>query len=165
MQGLVRVLGEAPGYAAEWDIGERLAGLQTDPAIRQKYLQDRSAATAEAFAMMGPEAEAARARAAREREIAAGAQYGLGTDVETGGLSGWAGRGLRASHRQYEVESGIGAGMWGGAPGAPTVEPWRGAVERLADGLDRNQQTLERIANYTEASKKPERVVMRGEVE
>ena len=157
MQGLVRVLGEAPEYADSWDIGQRLESIQMDPMIRQKYLQDRSAATAEAFALMGPESEAARERAARVRALGAEAGYGMGVDLETGEARFW----RRAAMAGDERSALRGGGGYGGYYDmTPRVE--RSAEDRLAEALDRNQKALEEIAENTRTDKKPERVAQPG---
>jgi len=159
MQRLVRVLGEAPGYAAEWDIGERLADIQTDPAIRQKYLQDRSAATAEAFALMGPEAEAARERMARRRAVGAEVGYGMGVDLETG-EAGYRTRVLSGEYARETARTGqFGPYYDVRQPSGPETQ------DRLEKALQENARVLREIAENTRADKKPERVVMRGEVE
>ncbi len=159
MQGLVRVLGEAPGYAAEWDIGERLADIQTDPAIRQKYLQDRSAATAEAFALMGPEAEAARERMARRRAVGAEVGYGMGVNLETG-EAGYRTRVLSGEYARETARTGqFGPYYDVRQEGGPEMQ------DRLENALQENARVLREIADNTRADKKPERVVMRGEVE
>lgn len=148
-QLLAKVLGEAPEFAKTYDIGERLAAIQMEPAIREKYLEDKAAAQAEAWALMGPESEAARERAARARAIGAeGAfpeagplgSWGLGVDEDTG-EAGWLARAGRFGERTSQAPGAY--GMYYDV--SPDRRPMPAGQDRLQEALQENTKVLKEI--------------------
>ncbi len=165
-QLLAKVLSEAPEFAEQYDIGERLTAIQMEPAIREKYLEDRAAAQAEAYAFMGPESTVARGRTAQVRAVGVETGYGLGVDEDTG-EAGYV--------RQVQAYEGFQeAGIYHTPYGVYIDKDERARADRLQqdrleEALRKNDETLRKIlekegqiAENTKQKPQFDRVVMDG---
>jgi hypothetical protein len=162
LKRLEQILSEAPEMGERYRIEDRLGAISQEPIIRQKLLEEQTAAVAEATAMMGPESERARERAARVRAQGAEAGFGWGIDPETGE----AGRLRRAAMiGEGSVQRPGAYGMYYQvAPESPRPSE----QERLKEALEKQTQVLQEIAENTKSdkrSKPSETVSVRPEVE